>query len=113
MDVVAVVVVVVALAVAVVVVSFPCLHVAEACAHSFVPRRSRPLFLGQHVGEESGNRRAEAEGSLGAMGRTARCESWKEVVGGACLTGGRVGASNRYACLRFVARLHCVAELVP
>ena len=80
MDVVAVVVVVVALAVAVVVVSFPS-HVAEACAHSFVLRdRSRPLFLGQHVGEESGNRRVQAGRSQKAMDGSAGCESRRQLV---------------------------------
>ena len=69
MDVVAVVVVV-ALAVAV---------VAQGM-RAFVPRRSRPLFLGQHVGEESCNQRGQEEGSPGAMGKGARCEPWKAVV---------------------------------
>ena len=99
MDVVAVVVVV-ALAVAVVVVSFPS-RVAEACAHSFVLRdRSRPLFLGQHVVEESGNRRVQAEGSLGAMGRSARCESWKGVVGvPALLVDGSARRTDTHVCV--------------
>ena len=81
MDVVAAVVVV-ALAVAVVVVSFPS-RVAEACAHSFVLRdRSRPLFLGWHaVVEESGNRRAKAEDSLGTMGRSPMGKPRQRMVG--------------------------------